>query len=81
MGVVGRSMRGVKALAMGLCGLVLTGCASAPLTQEEIANNDPYEQANRDTLVFNGKIDRYVVAPQFRGLFLSGAGPRAARGA
>jgi phospholipid-binding lipoprotein MlaA len=56
-------MRGVKALIVGFCGLVLTGCASATLTQEEIANNDPYEQTNRQMLVFNGKIDRYVVVP------------------
>jgi len=56
-------MRGVKALIVVLYGLVLTGCASTTLTPEEIANNDPYEQTNRQTLVFNGKIDRYVVIP------------------
>jgi phospholipid-binding lipoprotein MlaA len=56
-------MRGVKALIVGLCGLVLTGCATAPLTPEEITNNDPYEQTNRQMLVFNGKLDRYVVVP------------------
>src|SRR5271170_810714 len=59
----GRSMRGSKALIVGLCGLVLTGCASASLTPEEITNNDPYEQTNRQMLVFNGKLDRYVVVP------------------
>ena len=59
----GRSMRGIKALMVGVCGLVLTGCATAPPTPEEIANNDPYEQTNRQMLVFNGKIDRYVVVP------------------
>ena len=56
-------MRGFRALVVGLCGLVVTGCASAPLTPEQVANNDPYEQTNRDILVFNGKIDRYVVIP------------------
>src|ERR1700722_6751910 len=56
-------MRGFKPLIVGFCALVLTGCASAPPTPEEIANNDPYEQTNRQMLVFNGKIDRYVVVP------------------
>lgn len=58
-----RSMRGFKALIAGLCGLGLAGCASMPPTSEQIANNDPYEATNRDALVFNGKIDRYVVIP------------------
>ena len=74
-------MRAVKALIIGVCGLILTACASTPPSPQALAANDPYEQTNRQMLVFNGKIDRYVVAPQFRGLFLSGAGPRAARGA
>jgi phospholipid-binding lipoprotein MlaA len=56
-------MRGFKALLVGFCGLVVTGCASTPPTPEEIANNDPYEQTNRQMLDFNGKLDRYVVVP------------------
>jgi ABC-type transporter lipoprotein component MlaA len=28
-----------------------------------LAANDPYEQTNRDTLKFNGKIDKYIVIP------------------
>jgi phospholipid-binding lipoprotein MlaA len=56
-------MRGAKALLLGLMGLALTACASAPPTPEMIANNDPYEPANRDRLAFNGKIDRYFVVP------------------
>ncbi len=63
-------MRGFKALIAGLCGLVLAGCASTPPTPEQIANNDPYEATNRQTMVFNGKIDRYVVIPTVGVYFL-----------
>lgn len=56
------AMRVLQALAMAFCGLVATACASTP-TPEMIANNDPYEATNRDTLKFNGKIDRYFVIP------------------
>ena len=56
-------MRRFKALIIGLCGLALAGCASVPPTPAQIANNDPYEATNRDMLVFNGKVDRYVVIP------------------
>jgi phospholipid-binding lipoprotein MlaA len=56
-------MRMVRALGIGFCGLVLTACATAPPTPEMLANNDPYEATNRDTLQFNGKIDRYFVIP------------------
>ncbi|HWY62490.1 MAG TPA: VacJ family lipoprotein [Rhizomicrobium sp.] len=56
-------MRAVKALTIATCGLVLTACASAPPSPQALAANDPYEQTNRQTLVFNGKIDRYVVGP------------------
>lgn len=56
-------MRVFRALALGLCGLASTACASIPPTPEMIANNDPYEPTNRDTLKFNGKIDRYFVIP------------------
>jgi phospholipid-binding lipoprotein MlaA len=48
---------------MGGCGLVLTACASTSPSPQALAANDPYEQTNRQTLVFNGKIDRYVVGP------------------
>jgi phospholipid-binding lipoprotein MlaA len=63
-------MRAVNALIVGLCGLVLTGCTSAPASPQALAANDPYEQTNRQTLVFNGKIDRYVVAPSFAVYFV-----------
>jgi len=56
-------MRIIRALAIGFCGLALTACATAPVTPEMLANNDPYEVTNRDTLKFNGKIDRYFVIP------------------
>ncbi len=56
-------MRGLRALAMGFGGLALTACASVPPTPEMIAANDPYEITNRDTLKFNGKVDRYFVIP------------------
>ena len=56
-------MRGLRALAMGFCGLAMTACATVPPTPEMIAANDPYEITNRDTLKFNGKIDRYFVIP------------------
>src|ERR1700722_17431705 len=49
----------------GIFGLVLTGCASAPPSAGALAANDPYEQTNRQTFIFNGKIDRYVVVPSF----------------
>lgn len=59
----GSFMRAPKALIIGLCGLVLTSCAIAPPSPEALAANDPYEQMNRQTLQFNGKVDRYVVIP------------------
>jgi phospholipid-binding lipoprotein MlaA len=57
--------RAIQALIAGICGLVLTGCASTPPSAGALAANDPYEQTNRQTLIFNGKIDRYVVVPSF----------------
>jgi phospholipid-binding lipoprotein MlaA len=57
------AMRVLQALAIAFCGLVATACASTQSTPEMIANNDPYEATNRDTLKFNGKIDRYFVIP------------------
>ncbi len=56
-------MRAVKALIIGVCGLILTACASTPPSPQALAANDPFEQTNRQMLVFNGKIDRYVVGP------------------
>jgi phospholipid-binding lipoprotein MlaA len=60
-------MRRVRALSFGLIGLAfclaLAGCATAPPSAEALANNDPYEQTNRDTLKLNGKIDKYFVVP------------------
>jgi phospholipid-binding lipoprotein MlaA len=56
-------MRFWRALAFLWCGLSLTACASAPPTPEMVANNDPYEPANREVLQLNGKIDRYFVIP------------------
>jgi phospholipid-binding lipoprotein MlaA len=58
-------MRAVKALIIGVCGLILTACASTPPSPQALAANDPYEQTNRQMLVFNGKIDRYIVVPSF----------------
>ena len=55
-------MRGLKGLVLGLCGL-MAACSTMPPSPEALANNDPYEQTNRDTLKFNGKIDRYFVIP------------------
>ncbi len=52
-----------KALVLGLCGLILAGCATAPPSPEALAANDPYEQTNRDTLKLNAKLDQYFVIP------------------
>jgi phospholipid-binding lipoprotein MlaA len=49
-------------LALLSC-LALGACASQPPTAEALANNDPYEATNRQTLELNGKIDRYFVVP------------------
>jgi phospholipid-binding lipoprotein MlaA len=60
-------MRALRALVKLACGLMLTNflaaCAAAPPSPEALANNDPYEQTNRQTLILNGKIDHYVVGP------------------
>ena len=57
----------VLAVVVPLAGLVLAaglaGCASAPASPEALANNDPFEQTNRQTLKLNGQIDRYFVIP------------------
>ena len=52
-----------RILAILLCGLVLTACATTPPTPEMVTNNDPYEPTNREMLQLNGKIDRYFVVP------------------
>ncbi|HEY4075771.1 MAG TPA: VacJ family lipoprotein [Rhizomicrobium sp.] len=72
-------MRMVKALIMGLCGLVLTGCAFAPPSQEALAARDPYESMNRATLKFNGKIDKYFVIPTV-GIYFIAVPERGRRG-
>lgn len=58
-------MRGLKALAVGLCGigLCMSLAACSTLPPSPGAANDPYEQINRETLKFNGKVDRYFVVP------------------
>src|ERR1700761_8653077 len=60
-------MRGLRALFYGIAGLVLcqalAGCATAPPSAEALANNDPYEQTNRETLKLNSQIDKYFVVP------------------
>ena len=56
-------MRGVRGLLLGLCSLALAGCATTPPSPAALANNDPYEQTNREMLKFNGKIDKYFVIP------------------
>src|SRR5580693_797412 len=54
-------MRAWKALGLGSLFLALTACASP--SPEALSANDPYEATNRQTLILNGKIDRYVVIP------------------
>jgi phospholipid-binding lipoprotein MlaA len=54
-------MRAWKALGLGSLFLALTACASS--SPEALSANDPYEATNRQTLVLNGKIDRYIVVP------------------
>jgi phospholipid-binding lipoprotein MlaA len=63
-------MRAGKALVIGIGGLILTACASTPPSPGALAANDPYEQSNRQTLIFNGKIDRYIVVPSFAVYFV-----------
>jgi phospholipid-binding lipoprotein MlaA len=67
-------MRVGTALGLGLTGLALclalTGCAAAAPSPEALAVNDPYEQTNRQTLILNGKIDKYFVVPTVGVYFL-----------
>src|ERR1700729_2285877 len=59
----GGGMGWSRILAVLLCGLALTACATTPPSPEMVANNDPYEPTNREMLQLNGKIDRYFVVP------------------
>jgi phospholipid-binding lipoprotein MlaA len=63
-------MHGLKVLLAGLCGLGLAGCAYPPPSPEALAANDPYEMMNRDTLLLNGKLDRYFVVPTVAAYFI-----------
>ena len=54
-------MRRVAGLLLGLCGLVLAGCA-APSPQA-LAANDTYESFNRDSLKRNLFFDEHLVTP------------------
>lgn len=67
-------MRRFRALVFGFAGLVLSqalaACASTPPSAEALANNDPYEQTNRQMLKLNGKIDKYFVIPTVGVYFL-----------
>jgi phospholipid-binding lipoprotein MlaA len=63
-------MRGLKALILGLCGISLAACSTMPPSPEALAANDPYEQLNRETLKFNGKVDRYFVVPSVAAYFI-----------
>jgi phospholipid-binding lipoprotein MlaA len=56
-------MSRLKVLLVVMAVTVLGGCASTPPTAEMIANNDPWEPMNRQTLALNGKIDHYFVIP------------------
>jgi len=60
-------MRGLRLVVLGLCGVMLAGCA-AP-SPESLAANDPYEQFNRDALRRNAKIDKYIVIPTVEAYF------------
>ena len=57
-----------RGLVFGICALalcqLLAACATAtPPSPEALAANDPFEAINRETLRFNGKVDRYFVMP------------------
>jgi len=57
-----------RGLVFGVCALalcqLLAACATAtPPSPEALAANDPFEAINRETLCFNGKVDRYFVMP------------------
>jgi phospholipid-binding lipoprotein MlaA len=58
---------------------MLAACSSLPPTPQALAANDPYEATNRQTLVFNGKIDRYFVVPTV-GLYFVLVGDSGRRG-
>ena len=52
----------IRALIFAVCAAALcsglAACATTPASPQALAENDPYEQTNRQTLVLNGKIDR-----------------------
>lgn len=50
-------MRGMRALLLGLGGLLLAGCAGGATSPEALAANDPYEPVNRQMLVLNQRLD------------------------
>ena len=60
-------MRGWGSVVLGLCGLLLAGCAVP--SPESLAANDPYEQFNRGALRRNAKIDKYIVIPTLEAYF------------
>src|SRR5690606_9553580 len=56
------AMRSLRALLLGLGGLILAGCVSASSPQS-LAANDPFEKTNRDILVLNQKFDQIFFIP------------------
>jgi phospholipid-binding lipoprotein MlaA len=59
-----------KGLIFAIAALVLSACAYPPPSPEALAANDPYEAMNRDTLLLNGKVDRYFVVPTVAAYFI-----------
>lgn len=55
-------IRGLRALLLGLGGLVLAGCVSTS-SPEALAANDPFEKTNRDILLLNQQFDRIFFIP------------------
>lgn len=53
------------AVSLTLC-VILTGCASAPVMQDGIRVNDPYEAQNRRVHAFNKALDSRVIGPVAR---------------
>ena len=63
-------MRGFKALIVGLCwpGAVTGLRLRAARRPKSWPTTIPMKQTNRQTLAFNGKIDRYFVVPTWRSI-------------
>lgn len=66
-------MRAPTAICVFALGLLLAGCAdtgqpqdSAAAQADAAANNDPFEQTNRQVFAFNQKVDHYLVEPTAR---------------